>query len=169
MSPEIQIDNPYPSIFTQSRNYKRQEDNLYDWYQSFAKGIIGLSTFGASITFSVILSNLPDPITIRAKQSSKLFKKIKFNEEAVRQFLSIAWLMFVLALGFAIISLVQLKKHSTIGSGMKVLEIVLQWLVLAAFMFLSLAVAAYTPDVGMAGVGFISLFALMVLGMGCGG
>jgi hypothetical protein len=144
------------------------EDKQFSWYDSFAKGIVGLTTFGASITFSVILSDLPDPVPIRAHSSSKVSRKVTWEKETVRQFLSIAWLMFVLALGFAIISLVQLKKKMEVGRGMKLLEILLELLVLSAFMFLALAVAAYVPEVGFAGVGFISFFTFMVLCMWVG-
>jgi hypothetical protein len=135
------------------------------WWDSFSKGIIGISTFGASITFSVILTDLPDPVAIRALSPSKVADKVHFGTEAVRKFLSLSWLMFVLALGFAIVSQIKLQHSSTYGSGLRWLEITLNGLILSAFMFLSLSVAAYVPEVGFAGVGFISFFAMTVLSM----
>jgi len=174
LSPEIEMGTSYnypKAPFNHINNMlstSQIEDKRYAWYDSFAKGIIGLTTFGASITFSVVLSDLPDPVPIRTHAGTKLAQKIKWDKEMVRRFLSIAWLMFVLALGFAIISLVQLKKKMTISSGMKLLEILLELLVLSAFMFLALAVSAYVPEVGIAGVGFIAFFALMVLSMWLG-
>ena len=169
-SPEIQHNNGYrKNALNPSQTYDiSPADALYAWWDSFAKGIIGLTTLGASITFSVILSELPDPIAIRSTHPSKLSRKIAFDKETVRKFLSVAWLMFVLALGLAMVSLVQLKKKRRAGDGMKVLELVLEWLVLAAFMFLALAVSAYVPEVGVAGVAFIAFFALLAFTMWLG-
>jgi hypothetical protein len=150
-------------------NYTEQK--ALHWWDSFSKGIIGISTFGASICFSVILTELPDPIAIRNRSPSKLTAKVHFDREAVRKFLALSWLMFVLALGFAIVSQIKLQRSTGRGSGLHWLEITLNGLILSAFMFLSLSVAAYVPDVGFAGVGFISFFALVVVSMwlkGCG-
>jgi hypothetical protein len=139
------------------------ERKALHWWDSFSKGIIGISTFGASITFSVILTDLPDPVAIRKLSPSKLSSKVHFDRESVRKFLSFSWLMFVLALGFAIVSQIKLQRSSTYGSGLHWLEITLNGLILSAFMFLSLSVAAYVPDVGFAGVGFVAFFALVVI------
>jgi hypothetical protein len=76
--------------------------------------------------------------------------------------------MFVLALGFAIVSQLKLRKSTSWGPGLKFLEIVLNSLILSAFMFLSLAVAAFVPTVGLAGVGFMAFFAMMVICMWLG-
>jgi hypothetical protein len=141
------------------------EHKALHWWDSFSKGIIGISTFGASITFSVILNDLPDPVAVRQLSPSKLSAKVHFGRENVRKFLSLSWLMFVLALGFAIVSQIKLQRSSTYGSGLRWLEITLNGLILSAFMFLSLSVAAYVPDVGFAGVGFIAFFALVVVCM----
>ena len=77
--------------------------------------------------------------------------------------------MFVLALGFAIVSQLLLRKASGYGKGLKLLEVVLNSLILGAFMFLALAIAAYVPEVGWAGVGFISFFAALVTVLWCSG
>jgi hypothetical protein len=135
------------------------------WWDSFSKGIIGISTFGASISFSVIVTDLPDPIAIRESTPTKLGSKIHFDKETVRKFLSLAWLMFLLALGFALISQLKLRRSNGMGGSLQFLGLVLNGLILSAFMFLSLAVAAYVPEVGIAGVSGIAFFALVVLGM----
>jgi hypothetical protein len=139
--------------------------NARSWWDSFSKGVIGISTFGASISFSVIVTDLPDPVAIRAASTSSLAAKITFEKETVRKFLSLAWLMFLLALGFALISQLKLRKSDGTGGSLKFLGLILNGLILSAFMFLSLSVAAYVPEVGMAGVGFLSWFGLMILGM----
>jgi hypothetical protein len=101
-------------------------------------------------------------VAIRSQLSSKISRKTRFTREDVRKFLAIAWLMFVAALGFALISQLLVRRSRGYGKALKFLEIVLYALILAAFMCLSLAVAAFVPEVGFAGVGFISFFALMV-------
>jgi hypothetical protein len=141
------------------------EHKALHWWDSFSKGIIGISTFGASITFSVILTDLPDPVAVRQLSPSKLSSKVHFGREDVRKFLSLSWLMFVLGLGFAIVSQIKLQRSSTYGTGLHWFEITLNGLILSAFMFLSLSVSAYVPEVGFAGVGFIAFFALVVLCM----
>jgi hypothetical protein len=143
------------------------------WWDSFAKGIIALTTLGASITFSVILSNLPDPAAVRSDASrsfrpSRVASAVRFDREHVRRFLAVAWLMFVLALGLAMFSLARLKKSRSVGRGTWLLELVLEWLVLAAFMFLALAVCAYVPEVGIAAVAFIAFFAVVAFAMWLG-
>jgi hypothetical protein len=145
-----------------------RDDKVLRWWDSFSKGIIGVSTIGASICFSVIFSELPDPVAIRQIHDTAISKKITFDRETVRKFLSLSWLMFVLALGFAIISQLKLRKSTSWGSGLKALEITLNSLVLTAFIFLSLAVSAFVPEVGLAGVGFLSFFALTVISMWLG-
>jgi hypothetical protein len=139
-----------------------RSERALKWWDSFSKGVIGISTFGASITFTVIVSSLPDPVEIRSQSKSKISKKTNFGREEVRKFLAIAWLMFVAALGFALVSQLLLRRSRGYGKALKTLEITLNGLILTAFMFLSLAVAAYVPEVGWAGVGFMSFFAIMV-------
>jgi hypothetical protein len=143
-----------------------ESSNYKSFWDSFSKGCIGISTFGASICFTVIVMDLPDPVEIRKSSPSRLAKKIHFGRETVREFMAIAWLMFLLTLGFALISQMKLRKSLTgQGVSLRVLGLVLNGLIISAFMFLSLAVAAYVPDVGMAGVGFLSFFALMIISM----
>jgi hypothetical protein len=165
LSPEFLVNNHKRPMDLESGQPNYMEQKALHWWDSFSKGIIGISTFGASITFSVILTELPDPIAIRQLSPSKLTAKVHFDREAVRKFLSLSWLMFVLALGFAIVSQIKLQRSSAYGSGLRWLEITLNGLILSAFMFLSLSVAAYVPEVGFAGVGFISFFALVVVTM----
>jgi hypothetical protein len=173
-SPEILEHNAYKrhkydlEIGVHKKNEDSRDQRILHWWDSFSKGIIGISTIGASICFSVIFSDLPDPVAIRQVHDTAFSKKIHFDRETVRKFLSLSWLMFVLALGFAIIAQLKLRKSTSWGSGLKALEITLNCLVLAAFMFLSLAVAAFVPEVGIAGVAFLSFFAFTVICMWLG-
>jgi hypothetical protein len=172
-SPEIQEDSAYKHHkfdleYGNSKNEKTKDAKILRWWDSFSKGIIGISTIGASICFSVIFSALPDPVEVRAVRNSTLDQKIHFDRETVRKLLSLSWLMFVLALGFAIISQLKLRKSTTWGSMLKFLEITLNSLVLAAFLCLSLAVSAFVPEVGLAGCGFLGFFSLIVIFMWCG-
>jgi hypothetical protein len=172
-SPEIQEDGAYKRHKYDIEDGCSQHEDARDakilrWWDSFSKGIIGISTIGASICFSVIFSALPDPVEVRAVRNTSLDQKIHFDRETVRKLLSLSWLMFVLALGFAIISQLKLRKSTTWGSMLKFLEITLNSLVLAAFLCLSLAVAAFVPEVGLAGCGFIGFFSLTVICMWLG-
>jgi hypothetical protein len=135
------------------------------WWDSFSKGIIGISTFGASICFSVIVTDLPDPVAIRQASPTRFSGHIHFDRETVRKFLAIAWLNFLLALGFSLISQLKLRTSNGLGGTLRLLGLILNCLILAAFMMLSLAVSAYVPEVGIAGVAFLSFFAMMVIGM----
>src|ERR1700753_1822673 len=94
-----------------------RDEAALSWWDGFSKGVIGISTFGASIAFSVIVSNLPDPAEVRALSSSAFTKKTHFSREEGREFLAIAWVMFVLALGFALVSQLLLRRSRGYGNG----------------------------------------------------
>jgi hypothetical protein len=64
---------------------KTHGESAAKFFEGFFPSVIAISTLGASITFTVIVSSLPEP-------------KQTFAEETVRTFLAIAWLLFILGL-----------------------------------------------------------------------
>src|SRR2546430_1804302 len=70
-------------------NPVRRGETVVKFFDSFFPSIIGISTLGASLTFTVIIPEPPTP-------------KQTFSIEDVRLFLAVAWVLFILALAFAI-------------------------------------------------------------------
>ena len=130
------------------------------WLDKLLPAVIQLSIFGGSITFTVVVGQYPSPL--------------RFAQE-IGTFLALAWLFFVLALGVAsaaemaltfnrdnVVKRVKGEKLVLGGGYWKEimvrltcwlivrfpLSLALQTLVLLAFLFLSLAVAAYHLVVG---------------------
>lgn len=135
------------------------------WADNLIPIVFGLSSFGGSITFTVIPSRIQS-------QAISLF-----NDEAIRYFLALAWLFFALALGSASISQLvvalnreQIKemlaeeaegsrgssafRKTFAGLWFRCFGLILQVLVLLAFLFLGLVVVAYAPNVGFIAVAF---------------
>jgi hypothetical protein len=149
-----------------------------DWLDAFLPAVIAVSTFGGSITFTLIPGQLQAPSST-------------FEVSTVRVFLSLAWLFFFLAFAFAGVASLVLsfqrdnikttpneqspeqqnpeeqnpqqppKARSTRRNERYAnwfiahfpISLMLQILVLLAFSFLGLAVAAYVPGVGWVAVG----------------
>jgi hypothetical protein len=136
------------------------------WIESLFPATIALATFGGSITFSVI------PTQLETSHNSRI------DIEEVRNFLALAWLFFALALATASAGQLILAFHrdavkvrfekGTAGSAclQKLavgflcwfpVSLLLQVLILLAFLFLALVISAYAPAVGWVAVGFTSL------------
>ncbi|OCL11451.1 hypothetical protein AOQ84DRAFT_262611, partial [Glonium stellatum] len=116
-------------------------------FQAFISFIVGVSIFGAS-TFSIVVSEIANP----ADHSPNP----QFGRETVRTFLALSWLFFILALalgGFSMSVATSLQekadgKISTNALGKLkrwglLASFLLQALLIAAFLFLSLALVAY--------------------------
>jgi hypothetical protein len=136
------------------------------YYQSLFAIVIGITTFGASITFSLIVTETRQP-------------NFHFSSSSVQLFVAISWLCFVMALGAACIlasflnfygalikedwnSAEGQKKWLWFGGGATV---ILGGLLFVAFFFLSLSVMAYVKVVGIIAVVFtvlIGFFAAIV-------
>jgi hypothetical protein len=132
-------------------------------FQGFLSFIIGISIFGASI-FTVIISEIANP--------GDLSEAPRFTRETVRTFLGISWLLFVLALGVVALSMSLLayqQEHKNTGINGPwryrwerlglLASALIQLLVIAAFLFLSLVLVAYTEVVGWVAVAFTSIAA----------
>lgn len=132
-------------------------------FEGFLSFVLSLSIFGAS-TFAVIVSEIANP--------SELGANPRFTRETVRTLLGISWLLFIVALYLVAVSMSLLAfqrehakplsdgigKHTWERLGL-VASSFIQLLVIAAFLFLSLVLVAYTPAVGWVAVAFTSIAA----------
>mgnify|MGYP004503243875 CR=1 FL=1 len=129
-------------------------------FEGFLSFVLSLSIFGAS-TFAIIVSEIANP--------SEVSPNARFTRETVRSFLGIAWLLFIVALGIVAVSMSLLaykREHPTAGFegfweqrwdrlGL-VASSLIQVSVIAAFLFLSLVLVAYTEAVGWVAVALSS-------------
>ena len=142
------------------------------WLDSFLPSIIAVATFGGSITFSLVPAEPRAPST--------------FDKGKVTTFLALAWLFFLLALGYAISLALVLgfqrkvitdtlkgvgnpsgfsEKWAVIWVVVMPVSLFLQIFILLAFFFLALVVLAYSKTVGIIAAvitGFFALAALVV-------
>lgn len=145
-------------------------DRLASYFENFFRGIIGIATLGASLTFSKIVESPVPP-----------FHNYGFSPQSIQYLLATSWLLFVLALAmtsFFASALSLWRPRAVAAFGMKdggekrkVLWVavgvaaLLFGLVLAAFLMVGLVVAAYVGPVGWVAVGFTVVFG--VVGFGC--
>jgi amino acid transporter len=128
------------------------------WFDKFFSVVVAVGTLGAGFTFSVIFSSLEN-----------LQNTVDTN--AVRHFLIIAWLLFVLAIAIASVSAGLFhymdffdypfgKKVKLLGS---LASLVLQLLIVAAFLMSARALKRYDEDSGMASVVMIKIFCCLFI------
>ena len=133
------------------------------WFKAFFQIVIALSTLGASVSFNFILTDVREPRFMWAKAQISVY-------------LSVSWLLFLLALAFASLAStilnffqghavrdwdgenqsrrVVLQYYATLTS------LILYGLVIAAFVFIGLVVTAYSFVVGWVAVGFTAMFGI---------
>jgi hypothetical protein len=143
------------------------------WLEKLQPSIIALSTFGGSITFSIIPSISDNPPNQR------------FSAQNVRTSLAVVWLFFVLALGVAAAGEAILAfQRPVVNSGFLgeeppagnrwaslvilwfckfPLSLLLQVLVLLAFLFSALVVVAYVGPVGWVAVACTAVFIVIAV------
>jgi hypothetical protein len=136
-------------------------------FQEFLSFVLSLSIFGAS-TFAIIVSEIANPNDISLNP--------RFTRQTVRTLLGIAWLLFVFALAIVAASMSLLAYHQEhITAGLDslwrqtwerlglVASSLIQISVIAAFLFLSLVLVAYTETVGWVAVALSSTAAAFAL------
>ncbi|RDW66639.1 hypothetical protein BP5796_09388 [Coleophoma crateriformis] len=148
---------------------KHPGERLSDYFDNFFKTIVGVCTLGASITFAKIVQTPVTPWT-----------DYGVSKDTVQNYLAISWLCFILDLvitSFAASALSlyrpqAIKYFGTVDSRERrivawyatLVSATLFGLLIAAFIFLCLVVAAYTGSIGWAGVGFCVFFGLLGFG-----
>ena len=149
---------------------KHPGERLASYFENFFRGIIGIATLGASLTFSKVVDSPVAP-----------FHDYGFSSQGVQYLLATSWLLFVLTLALtsffaSALSLWRPRAVAAFGDKngeerRKVLWFaigvmtLLFSLAVAAFLFVGLVVVAYVGPVGGAAVGFTIFFGL--LGYGC--
>ena len=155
--------------------------------------ILAIGTLGASITFNYVLSNAgPAPADTSSSNASSTNNSNtldtpasttggvpRFSAPTVQLFLSVSWLLFLLALAFASLGqtlLTFFRKHwerDWDGRHGRTSQVTVQWyavlaagmmggLVIAAFCLLCLVVVAYSPVVGWIALGFTAFFGAII-------
>jgi hypothetical protein len=167
MGPVEQVNTAEEQVNTAEEHGPYALHHSPEWWDRYLGVIILIATFGAQITFAVILTEIADPATLHALNGHS-----PFDRETVRLFTAISWLLFMLTLGAAILSkslvsdarimrYVQAefvrgdKRYPLIGCAMSFL---LDFLPLVALLFLALAVVAYVPVIGYIGVGCLCVY-----------
>jgi hypothetical protein len=143
--------------------------------------ILAIGTLGASITFNYVLSNAsPVDGSNTLDTPSGNTGRVIFSAATVQLFLSVSWLLFLLALAFASLGstlLTFFKKHwvrDWDGEHGRTSQVTVQWyaviasalmggLVIAAFALLCLVVVAYSPAVGWIALGFTGFFGFIIV------
>lgn len=149
--------------------------NIIEWAKSYADIVTMAASLGGSLTFTVIVSDIVDPKRLNPDGPAV---EARFDKETVRQILAIAWLLFGIAFGWAIMMsfVVRLASPRWIASYNRynksrpgheagcnrvrwltaLHSLGLGFLITAPYMCLGLAVWAYVEPVGLAAVVFIS-------------
>ncbi|KAH7122976.1 hypothetical protein EDB81DRAFT_890677 [Dactylonectria macrodidyma] len=154
-SPPIQsnIDNLAETIRDLSQSLPKPKPPIITWIDTLLPVVQGLSIFGGSITFTLILGANAPPTK-------------RFTDQMVRDLLSVAWLLFALGLAMATIAQLtvagrderiqargdlKLTKTSRWAFMAKFLPFCLGGCMLGSFFLLSLVMLAYS-DVGWVAV-----------------
>jgi len=137
---------------------------LTKWFDDFFTAVVAVSTLGAGFTFSVIFSSL-----------ETLNETVDTN--AVRHFLIIAWLLFVLSVAMASVCAALFRFMSPefiegfnnygdlVNFVAAITSVILQLLIVAAFLMSARALRRYDEDSGKAAVGIIfAIGGLLILG-----
>jgi hypothetical protein len=129
----------------------REGERVRTFFQGFIKIVVAISTLGASFTFSFVLGDIRSPILPL------------FDEDEIRLFLAMSWLLFMSTLAIACMSALVLsflgdqavagfRTESKWQWGGFVMCGVLLTHLMAAFFCLCLVVMAYQLRVGFAGI-----------------
>jgi hypothetical protein len=143
---------------------------LVNIYGSLFRATIAISTFGASITFQVIIQQISD------EDSNEGDDDHHFDRKTARSFLAIAWALFLIVLGiscFAATILAFNKERLRRGLNQNKRDWYAVWgavaaglviaLMLGAFLFSSMAVSAYSEGPGWLAAAFVGLFGIIAL------
>jgi hypothetical protein len=164
--------------------------SVAQFFNGLFQTILAIGTLGASITFNYVLSNASPSSSNgssasnsgNSSNSNTLDSPVpttggepRFSATTVQLFLSVSWLLFLLALAFASLGqtlLTFFRKHwerDWDGKHGRTSQVTVQWyavlaavvmggLVIAAFCLLCLVVVAYSPVVGWIALGFTAFF-----------
>jgi len=145
----------------QIRARRRYVEKELEFFKHLSKVAITIGTFGGSITFSLIITDIRQPRVM--------------TEATVQALLAVSWLLFILAIGFAslTVSLLdwfggQIKREFQTDNGQQkwlwydaAFSVTLGLSLLGAFLFASIVVMAYVMPVGIIGIVFIGFVGIV--------
>ena len=151
---------------------KHSGASVVTFFTGLFQTILGIGTLGASVTFSYVLSN-------SNQQLSPPTAEPYFTVHQIQLFLSVSWLLFLLALAFASLGstlLTFFKKHwqddwdglhgKTSQLNVQLYAVgasaILGGLIIGAFALLCLVVVAYSSTVGWIALGFTGFFGVII-------
>lgn len=163
----IEITMPYPELYQQNKAWKVQYTMVdpqdqqpicgeIKWISNFAPLVVTIAGFGGSITFTVFPALENPPYS-------------NLTAQEARTYLSLAWLLFMIALYVGCYASVSMDKDGTRRSGRSayfcfaLLSFVLQLSVVLPFFFLSHVVRGFSPPVGAVGLGCTGFVLLLIL------
>jgi hypothetical protein len=132
----------------------RYVENEIKYFEEFFKVTLGVATFGGTITFTLILTEIRKPLSM--------------TRSTVQTLLAVSWLLFIAALGVAAVSAsllnyygARIKQEFREDNGQRkwllvdeMVCIALAVCLLGAFLVASVVVMAYVMAVGIMGVVF---------------
>ncbi|KAK0710678.1 hypothetical protein B0H67DRAFT_554776 [Lasiosphaeris hirsuta] len=153
---------------------RSSQTTFRNWLDGYYNAIIGTAALGGQITFTVIVTDILDPRTLRSRDPAVNPADV-FSVETIRLLIALSWLLFVATLGLAITAKLvccsppfpgadDLKLPPN-GPTHAILILALNALSIGAFFLLSLAITAYVPVAGWMGVAMLSIYSLGVLGL----
>jgi hypothetical protein len=174
------------SILRHTRFYPATMENIRitNFHENIFKSVIAISTLGASITFQAIIQQID--------QTNNVSVHHLFRRTTARNFLAIAWICFVGALGTSSLAAILLAVNKDIVAhkiaeahqiaevrqiaearhrlkkyelSLAIVSGILLLLMLSAFFFSSLAVTSYCSGVGWAGCVLSGVFFLLSLAL----
>ena len=151
-------------------NYSTPEDSDYirkgieievlEWFEKLFQATIAVATLGAGFTFSTILGGLDESNDEKAAKAAR-----------VRRLLSVAWLLFVIAIAAAAAGSLAFNFardwHLKFAGQPRqrfvtsIVSLSLQMLMLIPFLLIGLAIEEYVHDVGVAAVWVTSTITLL--------
>ena len=138
------------------------------WFDDFFNGVVAVGTLGGGFTFTVIFSSLDTRNGLLTPE----------EVEPVRHLITIAWLLFVLAVGIASVSgaIARFNAQGIIDEfnqkggplpgwviWASATSLILQLLVIAAFLVSATAVMQYDESTGIAALAIISVVAVLLV------
>jgi hypothetical protein len=125
----------------------KERNHVHD-YENFFKNLGAIATLGSSITFSLIVSKIQDPIEVS--------KKAGTDQSVVKILLAVTWLLFtvLLAVAFLVSGLVKMRldKFNELNAFLHFVFSMIFLLIAAATVFLSLVLGAYVEVLGWVGL-----------------
>jgi len=162
----------------QSYESKAKEQAFIEWLKGYLDTIALIAGLGSSITFSIIVSELQDPMMLRSTPG--LVPGAVFDLNEVRLIITLGWCIFTVSVGISIFAkilfidpvsqrnLQKSMKSSFFRIQLGIVLFLLNMLPTIAFTLISLAVTAYVPVVGWIATGFSGTAASLAFLMSTG-